>query len=102
MSARAKRAERELLALLGERLRKCRTGKGLTLQQLAEKASLSVPYLSAIERGVRNPTYLTVVGIAKALGKPPLRFWSRGPRSWWAGAAEIGVQVLDDDCPNSS
>jgi transcriptional regulator with XRE-family HTH domain len=34
---------------------------------MAERAGLSVPHLSAIERGARNPPYLRVVGIASAL-----------------------------------
>jgi transcriptional regulator with XRE-family HTH domain len=38
--------------------------------ELAGRAVLSVPYLSAIERGERDPPMTTVAAIAKAAGVP--------------------------------
>ena len=54
---------------LGDRIRTRRKRKGWTLQDLAETAKLSVPYLSDLERreGI-NPTLETLEAIATALG----------------------------------
>jgi transcriptional regulator with XRE-family HTH domain len=35
---------------------------------LAERANLDPTYISGIERGIRNPSVLSVIRIAKALG----------------------------------
>lgn len=59
---------KELLRRLGERIRDQRHAKGLTQEALAGKLSLSIAYVSLIERGGRNPPYTTVVAVANALG----------------------------------
>jgi transcriptional regulator with XRE-family HTH domain len=41
---------------------------GLSQERLAEGAAISVPYLSDIERGQRNPTVAVMARIADALG----------------------------------
>ena len=56
------------LTAFGSNLRSERERKKLTQEKLAEKADLDPSYLSGIERGVRNPSILSVVRIAKALG----------------------------------
>jgi len=52
---------------LGARLRSRRTGLGLTLAEVAEKAGLSIPYVSNLERGRGNPTIDALRAIAAAL-----------------------------------
>ena len=59
---------RETLRKLGERVRILRFQRGFTQQDLAEMLGISIPYMSLIERGCRNPPYTTVVAIAEALG----------------------------------
>jgi transcriptional regulator with XRE-family HTH domain len=49
-------------------VRRRREEKELTQEALAERAELDPTYISGIERGVRNPSVLSVVRIAKALG----------------------------------
>lgn len=51
---------------LGDHLRAIRKEHKLTLKDLSQRADLSVPYLSDIERGVVNPSVETVHKIAKA------------------------------------
>ena len=51
---------------LGERLRFIRKEHQLTLKDLSQRADLSVPYLSDMERGVVNPSIETVQKVAKA------------------------------------
>ena len=56
------------LNVLGANVRKRREEKDLTQEALAELANLDPTYISGIERGVRNPSVISVVRIAKALG----------------------------------
>ena len=51
---------------LGERLRRIRREHQLTLKDLKERADLSVPYLSDLERGVVNPSIETLKKVANA------------------------------------
>ena len=51
---------------LGDHLRSIRKEHKLTLKDLSQRADLSVPYLSDIERGVVNPSIETVQKVAKA------------------------------------
>lgn len=52
---------------LKDKLRELRTGRDLTLKNLAETTGLSVSYLSDIERGRTNPSLKTVGALADAL-----------------------------------
>lgn len=47
-----------------------REERGLTQQELAERAGISKPYLSQIETGKRQGTLETMAAIAKALAVP--------------------------------
>lgn len=53
--------------IVGKNIRTCRTNAGLTLEQLAEKADLSWPYLSEIERGRENISLDKLARLAQAL-----------------------------------
>ena len=53
--------------IVGNNIRTCRTDAGLTLEKLAEKADLSWPYLSEIERGRENISLDKLARLAKAL-----------------------------------
>jgi transcriptional regulator with XRE-family HTH domain len=53
--------------IVGSNIRACRAAAGLTLEQLAEKADLSWPYLSEIERGRENISLDKLVRLAQAL-----------------------------------
>ena len=52
---------------LGEFIRAQRERSAISLRNLAEKAGVSNPYLSQIERGVRKPSAEILKGIAKGL-----------------------------------
>ncbi|MCU0783376.1 MAG: helix-turn-helix domain-containing protein [Verrucomicrobia bacterium] len=53
--------------IVGKNIRDCRTDAGLTLEKLAEKADLSWPYLSEIERGRENISLDKLARLAQAL-----------------------------------
>ena len=58
------------LATLGHRVQGLRHDQGLTLQQLAAAADVSVSMLSSVERGHKAPTILVLARIADGLGVP--------------------------------
>lgn len=53
---------------LGKAIRKQRTAKGLTLEELAEKAGISDRYLADVERGNRSVSVDVAAKIAAGLG----------------------------------
>jgi transcriptional regulator with XRE-family HTH domain len=69
-----------LASSLGERIRKLRLGRNLTLRQVEAVARVSATHLSEIERGRTSPTVGALVRIAAALG-------------------EDAARLVDDDAP---
>jgi transcriptional regulator with XRE-family HTH domain len=61
-------AERDVRVALGLALRGARRRAGVSQERLAELAGLDRTYVSGVERGVRNPTLLTLVRLCDALG----------------------------------
>ncbi|MHB8053662.1 MAG: helix-turn-helix domain-containing protein [Candidatus Aminicenantales bacterium] len=53
--------------ILGENIKRHRLFRGLSQEQLAEKADLSTQVISKIERGVENVAIDNLIAIAKAL-----------------------------------
>lgn len=52
---------------VGENIRTYRTSAGMTLEELAEKAEMSWPYLSEVERGRENISLDKLARLARAL-----------------------------------
>lgn len=59
--------ETQALKELGRNIREKREEKGLTQIEVAEKAELDRNYIGMVERGERNPSYLSLIKIAKGL-----------------------------------
>jgi transcriptional regulator with XRE-family HTH domain len=57
----------ELLAL-GQNIRRLRRSVKMSQEKLAEKSGLHRTYLSDVERGSRNPSFLTLLAVAHGLG----------------------------------
>lgn len=57
----------EPLKRLGFKIGEIRKTKGLTQEELAEQATLTLSYISKIETGRRNPTITTLYKISLAL-----------------------------------
>ncbi len=57
----------ELQRTIGIRVRQLRLDRGLTQEQLGERAGLSYKFVGEVERGVANPTVESLSGIARAL-----------------------------------
>jgi len=58
----------QLRERFGLRVRFLRIGGGLTQKQLAERAGISVDFLSLIERGKNSPSFDNLDDLADALG----------------------------------
>ena len=58
-------------SLVGLNIRRFRLNAGLSQEELAERADISVPYMGALERGEKWPGPDTLVGLARGLGVEP-------------------------------
>jgi transcriptional regulator with XRE-family HTH domain len=56
------------ISRVGAEVRRLRTGRALTVQQLADAAGLSRRMLTLIEQGHANPSLVTIDKVARALG----------------------------------
>ena len=64
---------------LGQRLRARRKAIGKTLQQVATESSLTVGFISQIERGISTPSLASLYNVAKALETSVDHFVSKAP-----------------------
>lgn len=53
--------------LLGRRIRTLRTAKGLTQQELGNRADVDYKFIGEIERGNMNPSFKVLVKVASTL-----------------------------------
>ena len=60
----------ESLSRLSERVQRLRQQRGLSLEELAAASDVSASFLSQLERGIGNPSFLTLTKIARALSTP--------------------------------
>lgn len=65
------RSDERVLAAFGEILRAERNKLGWSQERLAEASDLHRVYISELERGLRNPSVLAFMRIARALGLKP-------------------------------
>ena len=59
--------ENRLQVEFGGRVRRLRTERGLSQEQLALRTGLDRTYISGIERGVRNPSLRIIFKLSEAL-----------------------------------
>ena len=57
----------EIKELIGKRIKELRKKRGLSQEQLSEKAEITPNYLSRVERGTENPTLDMFMKLANAL-----------------------------------
>ena len=58
----------DMRKLVGRNFARIRKRNGLTQEQVEERSGFSQQYLSGLERGRRNPTVVTLLELARALG----------------------------------
>lgn len=54
--------------IFGEVLRRYRSDRGISQEELAYRADVDRTFVSRLERGIRQPTITTLIGLGKALG----------------------------------
>lgn len=62
------RRRRERAAVFGANVRRLRMKRGLSQEALGEEASVHRTHVSLVERGAVDPTLMTAVDLANALG----------------------------------
>lgn len=62
----------DMRRLLGRNVKKSRVDAGLTQEQLSERSGFSQQYISDLERGLRNPTVVSLYELAQALSTTPV------------------------------
>ncbi|QHW35607.1 helix-turn-helix transcriptional regulator (plasmid) [Paenibacillus rhizovicinus] len=65
----------ELAELIGARIRQIRKSRGLTQEQLGERAQLQSTYIGGVERGDRNISVDTLDKLIRALEVSPSEFF---------------------------
>lgn len=66
----------KVLVRFGERIRELRKQKGMTQEQLADKAHLHNTYIGTVERGEKNISMINIERVIKALGVSLAEFFS--------------------------
>lgn len=82
---------------VGPRVTALRTGRGLSLSELARRAGVGKATLSGLEAGTRNPTLETLQAVTSALGLPLTALVTPGPVR--GAAVEVTLLRVFDDGP---
>ncbi len=65
----------EITRVVGERVREFRQDLGVTMEQFADSAGLSIGMLSKVENGQTSPSFSTLTSLANAAGVPFTAFF---------------------------
>lgn len=84
-------------ATVGHRIRDHRVAMGMSQEALAERADLSPPYVSHVERGVKGPSLSALIRLAAALDVT-LDYLLAGSQPADQTAYMADVQALLDGC----
>jgi transcriptional regulator with XRE-family HTH domain len=89
-------AEKVDIAILGERLKRTRTGRVVTLREVAEQTEISVATLSRIERGdAKSVDGPTLLALAKWIGASAPEFLERPEVQMHAPAQQTTPDVVE-------
>jgi len=66
------------IRVIGQRIKKLRSQRGLTLEEVAEKSGCTPGFLSQLERNKAAPSITTLYSIAEALGVKVIDFFPDG------------------------
>jgi transcriptional regulator with XRE-family HTH domain len=64
----------------GEAVREIRKKQGLTQQEVSEAMGAPATFISDIERGVRNPSWSTILALAEAMKVKPSEIAARAEK----------------------
>ncbi len=82
---------------LGSFIRQQRERSAISLRKLAERAGISNPYLSQIERGLRNPSGEILKAIARALYLPAEALYEKAGLLEERDVPEVVAAIRSDE-----
>ncbi|MGF7184572.1 transcriptional regulator with XRE-family HTH domain [Desulfitispora alkaliphila] len=89
-----------LSSSVGNKIRKLREERGLTLVELGKKSGISYTHISEIERGNTCPSLKTINKLANNLGYPVTYFFTdKSPVAEVASTLEISSATIDSEYP---
>ena len=59
---------KDISLIFGKILQRFRLERGISQEELAHRAGVDRTFVSRLERGIRQPTITTLIGIGQALG----------------------------------
>jgi len=85
---------------IGHKLRELRVLKGLTQEELADRAELSKGFISQLERDLTSPSIATLIDILQCLGTTIGEFFSESPEEQIVFGKTDYFEKLDTDLNN--
>ncbi|MFD8530645.1 helix-turn-helix domain-containing protein [Streptosporangium canum] len=82
---------------VGQRIRKLREERGISLSELARRAGVGKATLSGLENGTRNPTLETLWAVTAQLGVPLTLALGAGPVIHGTAVEGVLLQVFEDE-----
>ncbi|MBK1672743.1 hypothetical protein CKO35_05400 [Ectothiorhodospira shaposhnikovii] len=68
--------------IFGDVLRRYRSERNLSQEELAHRAGVDRTFISRLERGIRQPTITTLLGLGAALGVPAAELVKATEAEW--------------------
>ena len=85
---------------IGLKLKELRILKGLTQEELADRAELSKGFISQLERNLTSPSIATLMDILQCLGTPPAEFFTEEPDEQVVFGKADYFEKIDTDLKN--
>lgn len=85
---------------IGSKLKELRVQKGLTQEELADRAELSKGFISQLERDLTSPSIATLVDILQVLGTDLQEFFSERREEQIVFSPSDYFEKIDEECGN--
>ena len=87
--------------VIGQRIKQLRIMKGLTQEELADRAELSKGFISQVERDLTSPSIATLMDILQCLGVSVSEFFTEEPEEQIVFTKEDYFVKKDEDNKNT-
>lgn len=85
---------------IGSKIKELRVAKGLTQEELANRAELSKGFISQLERDLTSPSIVTLVDILQCLGVSVAEFFAEDTQEQVVFSDEDYFEKIDNDLKN--
>lgn len=92
---------REAIVEIGQRIKQLRVMKGLTQEELADRAELSKGFISQVERDLTSPSIATLMDILQCLGVSVSEFFTEEPEEQVVFGKEDYFEKKDEENKNT-